>query len=82
MAPYLLPRSGPVSTSSPAVTKALYIVGFTLAGFFVAVALSWIALRFSRRKLQQKRAEARGPAFLNVRGVVREMDEPVNHILR
>jgi hypothetical protein len=60
----------------------VYIVGFTLAGFFVAIAVSWIAMRFFRHKLQAKRAESRGAAFLNVRGVVREMDEPVNHVPR
>lgn len=83
MAPYLHPRSNSAATASPVpMSKTVYIVGFTLAGFVVAIALSWVALRFFRHKLQAKRAESRGAAFLNVHGVVREMDEPVKHIPR
>lgn len=83
MAPYLHSRSNSADTASPVpISKTVYIVGFTLAGFFVAIAVSWIAMRFFRHKLQAKRAESRGAAFLNVRGVVREMDEPVNHVPR
>lgn len=82
MAPHLLTRSGSVdAATTPPVSNTVYIVGFTLAGFFAVVAASWIALRFFRHKFQGKRAEARGAAFLNVRGVIQEMDEPVNHIL-
>jgi hypothetical protein len=82
MAPYFLARSDSADAGPIPISKTVYIVGFTLAGFFLALAASWVALRFFRRKLQEKRAEARGAAFLNVRGVVREMDEPVNFSLR
>jgi hypothetical protein len=82
MAPYFLARSDSADASPIPISKTVYIVGFTLAGFFLALAASWVALRFFRRKLQEKRAEARGAAFLNVRGVVREMDEPFNFSLR
>lgn len=63
------------------MNRAIYIVGFTLAGLLAAVAMLWIALRFFRRTFQAKRAEERGAAFLNVRGVVQEMNEPVSHFL-
>ncbi|KAG1733652.1 uncharacterized protein EDB91DRAFT_1148681 [Suillus paluster] len=75
MAPYLLERSDSAdSYATPPVSTPVYIVGFTLAGLLVISATIWIALR-------QKRAEQRGTAFLNVRGVMRETDEPVNHFL-
>jgi hypothetical protein len=82
MAPYFFARSDSADAGPIPISKTVYIVGFTLAGFFLALAASWVALRFFRHKLQEKRAEARGAAFLNVRGVVREMDEPVNFSLR
>ncbi|KAG0692065.1 hypothetical protein DFH29DRAFT_972515 [Suillus ampliporus] len=78
MAPYLIARSDSVDAYSvPPVSPTMYIVGFTLAGLLVAAVMLW----FFRRKLQAKCAEERGAAFLNVRGVIREMDEPVNHFL-
>lgn len=82
MAPYLLSRSDP--NDAPGVlpiSRTIYIVGFTLAGLLAATSILWLALRFFRRKLQAKRAEERGAAFLNVQGVVREMNEPVSQFL-
>ncbi|KAG1804823.1 uncharacterized protein HD556DRAFT_1261551 [Suillus plorans] len=79
MAPYLLSRSDP--NDAPGVipiSRTIYIVGFTLAGLLAATSLLWLALRFFRRKLQARRAEERNAAFLNVQGVVREMNEPVS----
>ncbi|KAG1750190.1 hypothetical protein EDB19DRAFT_1678833 [Suillus lakei] len=82
MAPYLLSRSNSTDASGVLPTSTtVYIVGFTLAGLLVTAAMLWVAVRFFRRKLQAKRAEERGAAFLNVRGVVRETNEPVSHFL-
>ncbi|KAG1779205.1 hypothetical protein EV702DRAFT_1091061 [Suillus placidus] len=82
MAPYLLSRSGSTNASAVLpISRTVYIVGFTLAGLLVAVSLMLLALKFFRHKLQAKRAEERGAAFLNVRGVVREMNEPVSQFL-
>lgn len=79
MAPYLLSRSDSTNPSGVLpISRTIYIVGFTLAGLLAAISIVWLALRFFRRKLQAKRAEERGAAFLNVRGVVREMNEPVS----
>ncbi|KAG2756880.1 hypothetical protein P692DRAFT_20765263 [Suillus brevipes Sb2] len=77
MAPHLLSRSDSTDPSGDLpISRTVYIVGFTLAGLLVVTSMIWLALRFFRRKLQAKRGEERGAAFLNVRGVVREMDEP------
>ncbi|KAG1887249.1 hypothetical protein F4604DRAFT_1238465 [Suillus subluteus] len=76
MAPYLLSRYSTDSPSVLPISRTIYIVGFTIAGLLAAISVIWLALRFFRRKLQAKRAEERGAAFLNVRGVVREMNEP------
>ena len=85
MAPLLLARSnsGDASDILP-VSTIVFIVGLSLAGLLIVIALLWIALRFFRHKSQAKREEERGVAFLNVRGVIREMNEPgpVHHILR
>jgi hypothetical protein len=81
MAPYLLSRSYSSDTSPVPISRTVYIVGFTLAGLLAAISITWVTLRFFRRKLQAKRAEERGAAFLNVRGVVREMNEPVSQSL-
>ncbi|KAG2037652.1 hypothetical protein BDR03DRAFT_366572 [Suillus americanus] len=79
MAPYLLSRSDSTDPSNVLpISRTIYIVGFTLAGLLAATSVIWLALRFFRRKLQAKRAEERGVAFLNIRGVVREMDEPAS----
>lgn len=82
MAPYLLARSDFTNgTTNVPDNKTAYIIGFTLSGLLVTVAISWIASRFFRKRLQEKRAEGRGAAFLNVRGVMQEMKEPVNNTL-
>jgi hypothetical protein len=82
MAPYLLSRSDSTDASGDLpISKTVYIVGFTIAGLLAVTSVMWIALRFFRRKLQAKRAEERGAAFLNVRGVVRETDEPFSQFL-
>ncbi|KAG2083535.1 hypothetical protein BD769DRAFT_621834 [Suillus cothurnatus] len=81
MAPYILSRSYSSDTSPIPISRTVYIVGFTLAGLLAAISITWVTLRFFRRKLQAKRAEERGAAFLNVRGVVREMNEPVSQSL-
>lgn len=82
MAPYLLSRSDSTDPSGDLpISRTVYIVGFTLAGLLAVTSMMWLALRFFRRKLQAKRGEERGAAFLNVRGVVREMDEPSSQFL-
>lgn len=82
MAPYLFSRSGSTDASdAPPISRTIYIVGFTLAGLLAVASIMWLALRFFRRKLQAKRTEERGAAFLNVRGVVRDMDEPFSQFL-
>ncbi|KAG2347933.1 hypothetical protein BDR05DRAFT_593219 [Suillus weaverae] len=83
MAPYLLSRSDSSNASAVLpISRNVYIVGFTLAGLLVAASLMLLALKFFRHKLQAKRAEERGAAFLNVRGVVRDMNEPVSQFLQ
>lgn len=82
MAPYLLSRSDSADASGVfPISRVTYIVGFTLAGLLAAASIIWLALRFFRRKLQATRAEERGTSFLNVRGVVRETNEPVSQFL-
>ncbi|KIJ67093.1 hypothetical protein HYDPIDRAFT_85470 [Hydnomerulius pinastri MD-312] len=77
MAPFILSRdeSPSAASAAPTINKAVYITGFTVAGLLVTAIFLWLALRYQRRRMAQKRCEEREGAFLHVRGVVRPMEQ-------
>ncbi|KAL4064556.1 hypothetical protein J3A83DRAFT_4101274 [Scleroderma citrinum] len=70
MAPILLARNSfPLSTNT-----TLYIAGFVLVGVLVGGLSLWLLARCYKNRMNKKRNEERGAAFLHVRGVVKEGD--------
>lgn len=67
---HILARDGGGSSNT-----TLYIIGFVIAGVSILGATAWLAIRFIRRRARRSDEENRGAAFLNVRGLVREIGE-------
>ncbi|KAF9453411.1 hypothetical protein P691DRAFT_792500 [Macrolepiota fuliginosa MF-IS2] len=65
------PATGDAASSKGGV-PALYIVGFVVAGAIVAGIALWLGIHIYRKSLAKKRQDRMGPAFLSVRGVVKE----------
>lgn len=58
--------------SSLSTSTELYIAGFSLVGALVGGLLLWLLVRFCKNRMNEKRDEKRGAAFLHVRGVMKE----------
>jgi hypothetical protein len=67
---HILPRDGPMSSNT-----ALYIVGFSIAGIVVFGAAAWLTIKFLRQRARRCDEDRRGAAFLNIRGLVRDVGE-------
>jgi hypothetical protein len=72
MAPFsarsLLSTGAASSSSLPTIA----IVGFIVAGAIALLALGWMVIRVIRKRIQRKRENSRGAAFLSVKGLVTE----------
>lgn len=68
----LLPRD---ASAKPQPVNPIYIAGFCIVGAIVLGLVVWFGLRFHRKRAATKREEARGAAFLSVRGLVKETGE-------
>jgi hypothetical protein len=72
MAPFsarsLLSTGAASSSSLPTIA----IVGFIVAGAIALLALGWMVIRVIRKRIQRKRENSRGAAFLSVKGLVKE----------
>ncbi|EKM78699.1 hypothetical protein AGABI1DRAFT_41417 [Agaricus bisporus var. burnettii JB137-S8] len=60
------------AASSNAGIPALYIIGFCVAGAGVLGIAIWLGIYLYRKKVTKKRHDRMGPAFLSVRGLVKE----------
>jgi hypothetical protein len=58
--------------SSGSGFPTIAIVGFIVAGVIALLVVLWIIIRFYRKRAQRKRENARGAAFLSVKGLVNE----------
>ncbi|KII89878.1 hypothetical protein PLICRDRAFT_40059 [Plicaturopsis crispa FD-325 SS-3] len=65
-----LSRRADDSTSS--ITNPIYLAGIAAAGALVLGCALWLIIRAVRKRAQAKRDNARGAAFLSVRGLVKE----------
>jgi hypothetical protein len=65
-----LPRSQSSLSFGP-----VYIIGIALVGCILLGISTWLLLRLYRKRLRAKREDARGAAFLSVKGLVRESAE-------
>ena len=60
------------SASSKSGLPTMAIIGFVVAGIILAIVGGWLGVRLYRKRAQRKRDNARGAAFLSVRGLVKE----------
>ncbi|PFH53082.1 hypothetical protein AMATHDRAFT_1508 [Amanita thiersii Skay4041] len=61
------PESKPESHFNP-----IYAAGFAIVGAIALGLIIWLSLRLSRKRAKAKRESKLGPAFLSVRGVVKD----------
>jgi Kef-type K+ transport system membrane component KefB len=60
------------SDSGSSGLPTIAIAGFVVAGVIGALVLGWFVVRLIRKRAQRKRDNARGAAFLSVKGIVKE----------
>lgn len=73
MAPSIsLVRRASYGAASSSGLPTTVIVGFVIAGVLVLIVGAWIGVRRYRKRAANKRDNARGAAFLSVRGLVKE----------
>jgi uncharacterized SAM-binding protein YcdF (DUF218 family) len=48
------------------------LIGFGIAGVIVLVLTAWLSVMFWRKRQKKKREDARGAAFITVKGVVKD----------
>lgn len=58
--------------SSTATLSPIYIAGIALISAIVLAVVLWLVIRQLRIRSRRRREDARGAAFLSVRGVVKE----------
>lgn len=68
----LLPRASNYGAASSSGLPTIVIVGFVVAGVIVLLVAGWLGLRWYRKRAARKRDNARGAAFLSVRGLVKD----------
>ncbi|TFY68534.1 hypothetical protein EVG20_g3520 [Dentipellis fragilis] len=72
----LFPRVNAADADDGSSTsKPLVIAGSVVAGTMVLAVMIWLGSRWYRQRMQSKRENARGAAFLNVKGIIKEGDE-------
>lgn len=70
-----IPVQGAVATNS---LSPITIVGVVIAGLLGAGAALWVGIRWFRKRQSRSRDDKRASAFLNVRGVSKDGEEPKN----
>lgn len=69
------PRDDTSSNDSSSTLNPVYIAGIALISAIVLGVVIWLSVRQIRIRSRNKRENARGAAFLSVRGVVKEGEE-------
>ncbi len=57
--------------------RPVYIAGFSVIGAILIGVAIWLSIHIYRRRAQAKRDNMRGAAFLSVKGLVRDKEEPL-----